>query len=144
LKLSLSSALLFVVLQGTASLTDDIPYRRLTWRTQGGQGNGGYQISVDRFLDRPAIEKLICQVLRKEQYVPSPMLGVSIFYKLEKLVMTLDGRELDNHTLAYYMWNEKLPNVQVRLWVNRDAQGNVFDVPRAYQFDHTQACDASK
>jgi hypothetical protein len=149
--LSLSLALLLTAtIKGQAPTPSEIPYRLLssgTPKPNSPVSTAGYSISVDRFLDRPDIEKLICQVLRKEKPPKSSILGVSIFYKLDKLFVAVGPnleKALLDQTLAYYIWNVDLPDVRERLWVLRDAEGKAFDVQRGYEFDHTKACDPPK
>jgi hypothetical protein len=102
-----------------------------------------YSISIDRFLDHPQIEQLICQVFRKEKSSFYSMLSVLIFYDLDKYIPgglpSLD-RERREHTIAVYSWSIELPDQPLRLAVYRDVQGNFLDPPKFYDFDHAKAC----
>jgi hypothetical protein len=90
----------------------------------------GYDVSVDRFLNRPQIEGLICQVLLNEKPGPSSILGVSIYYKLSEFPPLAIGgaRELTEDRLAEYLWNISLPGARRRLIIDRDAEGNQLHV----------------
>jgi len=113
-----------------------------------GRSSGvGYAVSVNRFLDRPQIEKLICRVLLNEKAGPSSILAVSIYYKLDKFDPAYDffgQAKLLDHMLADYIWNASLPGVRKRLTVLRNVQGDRLDPPQGHEFDHTKACDQLK
>jgi hypothetical protein len=102
-----------------------------------------YSISIDRFLDRPQIEQLICQVLRKEKPAFSSMLSVLIFFGTDHYMPgglpSLDTERAE-HTIAIYNWSIDLPDRPKRLMVRRDGQGNFLDPPQFYDFDHAKAC----
>ena len=105
----------------------------------GGSSLQGFDVSVDRFLDRSQIERLICQIFLKEKPRRSSILGVGIYYKLSDLPRVIGGT-LENR-IAEYLWNGSLPGERRRLIIDRDADG--VHVPRGYEFDHTAACSPS-
>ncbi|MBZ5498690.1 MAG: hypothetical protein LAP85_20020 [Acidobacteriia bacterium] len=135
----------FGVQQNAGSgMPEKISYRLLdsSRRQFGDLSAVDYALSVDRFLDRPQIEELICQVLRDQKPAPSSALGISIFYNLDKAFVTgglpnIEQRRLD-HAIADYFWNKSLPDKRNRLLIWRDARGNL--VKKFYDFDHTDAC----
>lgn len=121
-----------------------ISYRLLdsSRRKSGDLIFADYALSVDRFLDRSQVERLICQVLRDQKPAPSSTLGISIFYNLDKAFVTgglpnLERKRLE-HAIADYFWNKSLPEKRNRLLIWRDAEGNL--VEKFYDFDHTTAC----
>ena len=101
----------------------------------------GYSVSVDRYLDRPQIERLICQVILNEKPGPSSILGVAVYYRLSELPIAVfpadQARQLD-HRIAEYLWNTSLPGARKRLIIDKDWNGN--RVGRGYEFDHTAGC----
>ena len=124
--------------------TDELSYRVLYSSNRPGGRSIGYVVSVDHLLDRNQIEKLICRVLLNEKAPTSSIVGVSIYYKLDKYVPTgglpnLEA-ELREHDVADYLWNADFPGARKRLTVIRDAKGNILDPPQANEFDHTTAC----
>jgi hypothetical protein len=125
--------------------TEEISYRLLDFnrRQFGDTKIANYAISIDRFLDRPQIEQLICQILQKEKPTYFSILSIEISYNLDKrippVLPNLD-RELMKHLIAGYQWNIELPNDSLQLMIFRDVQGNFLDPPQFYDFDHTKAC----
>jgi hypothetical protein len=127
------------------SVAEEMPYRLLhsDWRQFGTTKIANYAISIDRFLDRPQIEQLICQVLQDEKPSSYAILSIVIFYNLEKWIPgglpSLDS-ERRWHYIAGYLWNRDLPNRTKQLTVYRDVHGNFLDPPQFYDFDHTKVC----
>jgi hypothetical protein len=123
--------------------TEEISYRLLDFnrRQFGDTKIANYAISIDRFLDRPQIEQLICQILQKEKPTYFSILSINISYNLAKRIpLPLLGSEWMEHVIASYQWNIELPNQPLPLMIFRDVQGNFLDPPQFYDFDHTKAC----
>ncbi len=127
-------------------MPEEISYRLLDSSTRqfGKMTTANYTVSVDRFLDRSQIEQLICEVIRDQKPAPSSILGISIFYNLDKALVTgglpsLERERLE-HIIADYAWNISLPDKRDRLLIWRDAQGKLIDKATFHEFDHTKAC----
>ena len=103
-----------------------------------------YDVSVDRFLNRQQIEKLICRVIGDENPTSLSTLSISIFFKLDKMFATGGLRflekELLDRLISEYSWISSLPEKKNRLLIRRDAQGNVAGFQSFYDFDHTRDC----
>ncbi len=122
-----------------------IRYRllELDRRQPGNTEIAGYAISIDRFLDRPQVEQLICQMLRNEKPVNFSMLSILIFYNLDAYIpggFPSFDRERREHYIAIYRWALKIPVRPDRLVLYRDAKSNLLDPPRFFEFDHRKAC----
>ena len=122
---------------------EEISYRLLDFnrRQFGDTKIANYAISIDRFLDRPQIEQLICQILQKEKPTYFSILSIEISYKLDKRVSALLEREWMEHIIAGYHWNIELPDQPLRLMIFRDVQGNFLDPTQFYDFDYAKACN---
>src|SRR6266404_4278332 len=107
----------------------EIPYR-LLWSDKLGEGDRsqiGYVVSVDRLLDRADIEKLICQVVLKENPLRFSWLAISIYHQLNDYMPPNGAPTLEailrDHAVAYYRWNVSLPDSRNRLLLVRNRQG---------------------
>ncbi len=124
---------------------EELSYRLLDLnrRQFGDTKIANYAISIDRFLDLPQINQLICQMLRKEKPTNFSLLSIEILFGTNKPIsggLPSLEREWLEHIVATYSWSINLPNRPIRLVVWRDAQGNLLDPPQFYDFDHTKAC----
>jgi hypothetical protein len=131
--------------QEKSSPSQDVPYRLVKACIPSGiLPSVACGISVDSFLDRQQIEKLICQVIRKERPVSSWIFNITIYYKLDEVFATGVSptleKKLNDYIIAQYAWNKDIPGVQKRLWISRDLQGKPLSPLQAYEFDHTEAC----
>ena len=104
-----------------------------------------YNISVEQNLDVPNIRTAICQVLRSEKPTAYEILGVSIYYKLERYIPEegMDSQlaaEFRERRIAQYHWNKDSPKDKRRLVVTKDAKGQPLTQWRFVDFDHTKAC----
>ena len=119
------------------------PYKLLRSHRQDRAGIPslqGYSISVDKYLDRPQIERLICQVILNEKPRSSSILGVAVYYGLSELPITINLTydPTFEHRIAEYLWNVSLPGPRRRLIIDKDVSGNRLG--RGYEFDHTVGC----
>ena len=110
--------------------------------------NTFYAVSVDSFLDRATIEKLICQIMSRQKPEPYSRLQISIYRQLDEYIPPVGAPSLEaklrEHALAYYTWNVSLPGTRDRLTIIRDKNGNVFKTPVRSQFEHKTECDSAK
>jgi hypothetical protein len=121
------------------------PYRLLYSQRPGANSpirDFGYVVSVDSYLDRSEVEKLICRVIQKEKPVDATRVSISVYHKLEKYAPTggLPNAELRDRLVASYIRNAKLQAAQNTLVLVRDTAGNSLNPPQGYEFDHTKSC----
>jgi hypothetical protein len=126
-----------------SSAKAQIPYRLLKVVRPSDPENGAnkalhYFISVQNFLDKSAVEGLICEVIEKEKPAQGQEFGIAIYQGLET-ISTLDlvfGREVDKHDTAIYVWSPG------HSWLSilRDPWGMRLTPIKSYEFDHVQSC----
>jgi hypothetical protein len=131
----------------SAMITQEPSYRLLhsSILTVGGAKVAGYTISVDDWLDRERVEKLVCHVLLKEKLPTSDMVSIGIYHMLDEYRLTggLPQPKLLDHDMAQYIWNTN-PAVSDRIVLTRDIYGARLNPPEAYEFDHTKGCGQSR
>src|SRR5262245_13220634 len=87
-----------------------------------------YNISVEQNLDVTNIRNTICQLLKSEKPTAYEILGVTIYYKLDRYIPEegMDARlaaEFRERRIAQYHWNKDSPKDKRRLAVTKDAKG---------------------
>ena len=104
-----------------------------------------YNISVEQNLDVTSIRNTICQVVKSEKPAGYEILGVTIYYKMERYIpeegmdATL-AAEFREKRIAQYHWNKDSPKDKRRLVVTKDAKGQKLAEWRFVDFDHMKAC----
>ena len=95
-----------------------------------------YFVSVANFLDRSAVERLICKVIEKEKPSTATNFGIAIYQGLEKIsdFELVFGGEPYEHDLALYVSSGGF------LTMMRDLQGRRIRPVITYEFDHSRAC----
>jgi hypothetical protein len=109
---------------------------------KSGSTDIGYMLSVDSFLDRQQIEHLVCKVIQSEKPASYSTLAIQVYYKLDRWIPggILFENEYHEKYIASYGWVKNLPDRHRRLFVVRDAQGNLYERPKIYEFDHEKDC----
>jgi hypothetical protein len=135
----------FVALLGsrmTSIGTQVIPPYRLLW---SGEPNPGgiplrldYFVSVPNFIDRSAVEGVVCKVIKEEKPKQGAEVGIMIFQGLKELspLSLMFDREPYEHDIAIYAWNSG----GGLLTVMRDLQGSRIKPLMTTEFDHSKAC----
>lgn len=97
----------------------------------------GYSLSVPNFMDRAAIEGLICKFIAQEKPATRGI-GITFFQGLEKITrgdLVLGTAEYD-HEIAFYAWPASKRGF---LTIVRDPLGARIR-PLQYEFDHEKSC----
>jgi len=133
----------FIAMAGfeVSSLKAEIPYRLLNvvkTPDSGATTRLSYFISVQDFLERSAVEGLICEVIEKEKPAQVPEIGIAIYQGLETISTSalIFDREPYEHDVAIYLWSSN----KGRLSILRDLQGVRLAPIKIYAFDHVQSC----
>ena len=139
-------SLLLIAFTGMAefqvsSVKAQIPYRLLEadkTPDKGATKRLSYFISVENFLDKSAVEEVICEVIEKEKPQQVPELKIAIYQGLQTISISalVFGGEPYEHDVAIYVWS---PNYS-RLSILRDPQGVRLTPIKIYEFDHVQSC----
>lgn len=133
---------------GLAAAQATVPYRLIGTRRSAPADavhEFEYNISVEQNLDVTNIRNTICQVLKSEKPSGYEILGVTIYYKMERYIpeegmdSTL-AAEFREKRIAQYHWNKDSPKDKRRLVVTKDAKGQKLAEWRFYDFDHMKAC----
>ena len=128
--------LLLILLFGQAKEAKDIPYRLLTSKIPASSDRlkeATFIVSVERSISRAEAERLICQILAKEQPPKFEKLNIQVFI----------NTDIAENQLAWYTWDSKLPRIRGRLVVAKDADGNPFDQLQSREFNHEKTCRAT-
>jgi hypothetical protein len=121
----------------------EIPYRLLKVVKPPDPDNAaarriGYFISVQNFLDKPAVESLICAMIEREKPTKGMDFLIAVFQGLETIT-TIDlvfGGEVYEHDLATYNWSPAHGSLSIL----RDPKGMRFIPPKIYDFNHVESC----
>ncbi len=135
----------FLTLMGfqTPPVKAEIPYQLLKVTKPSDRDSGvgtrlSYFISVQNFLDKSAVENLICGVIEKQKPPQGVELGIQVFQGLET-ISTLDlvlGGEVYRHDLAIYISGSNYG----RLSILRNPEGARLTPIQTYDFDYVQGC----
>jgi hypothetical protein len=101
--------------------------------------NISYRVSVEDRLEKEHLERLICQIIDREQPGDVDMLSIHFYYRLKDFLYARSKKRFERNIGAYY-WNRQLPGNRHRLRIYQDKSGQDFKPARRYPFDHTKDC----
>ena len=98
----------------------------------------GYLVSVPNFMDRTAIEGLICKFIAQEKPATRGI-GITFLQGLEKITRAdlVLGTVESEYEIAIYAWPSSKRGF---LTIVRDSRGAPIRPQQQYEFDHEKAC----
>lgn len=103
-----------------------------------------YRVSVEERLGKEDFERLICQIIEREQPRDVDMLSIHFYYRLKDFLYAR-SQDRSDRSIGAYAWNRELPGIRDRLHIYKNKSGERFrDGPRFFPFDHTRDCPRSE
>src|SRR6185436_6342568 len=106
--------IMFMLSQGREP---EIAYRLLMSKIPGSGDRvkeAAFAVSIERQMNRPGVEALVCRILANEQPPKFEKLNVLVFLNLDKFLPDEPNKNADRQ-MAWYVWDSKLPRIRGRL-----------------------------